>query len=516
MVFSSSVFLFAFLPLVLTGYFLCRGTRARNAWLLAASLFFYAWGEPVYVFLMMVCIVVNWAFAKAIEGAKEVGRKKRVLLIVAIVIDILIIGFFKYEGFVARTVNAVAGSSIVADLQLPLPIGISFYTLQALSYVIDVYRGRVHAQRNIAVLGMYIACFPQLIAGPIVRYADIEKQVAERSVTIAGVAGGMRLFVVGLAKKVLLANVVAILATDMLSRGGADIGTVGAWCGILAYAFQIYFDFSGYSDMAIGLGRMLGFTYRRNFNYPYIATSAREFWRRWHISLSSFFRDYLYIPLGGNRAGTLRWVLNMLVVWSVTGLWHGAAWNFVLWGTYWGVLLIGERLLWGRLLDRLPRLAGHAYALLVIIAGWTFFSIEDIPSLVAFWQAMLGGFGFTGSSTFWELGVWEYIPVFVVCCLASTPLIPWIHRKLGDWAGQGAPAACDEGDAARVRPLWDTRCLGSESLCDFTPPHDCLPSRRRVLLALGVACDAALLLLLVLSAMSVIWGSFNPFIYFRF
>lgn len=284
MVFSSSVFLFAFLPVFLALYFVMPWRAARNVWLLAASLVFYAWGEPVYVWLMVASIVANWAFGRAL-GRTDAQAARKALLVAAVIFNCLVIGFFKYEGFVADNINALIGFSAVPNLELPLPIGISFYTLQALSYVIDVYRREVEPQTNVLYLGMYVACFPQLIAGPIVRYQTIQDQVVGRKETLSNFADGTRLFIIGLAKKALLANTVAILADKMLAAGGPEIGAVGAWAGLIAYTFQIFFDFSGYSDMAIGLGRMMGFEYLRNFNYPYISRSITEFWRRWHISL---------------------------------------------------------------------------------------------------------------------------------------------------------------------------------------------------------------------------------------
>jgi len=363
MVFSSSVFLFAFLPAFLALYFVFPWRAWRNVWLLISSLFFYAWGEPAYVLLMVASILANWGFGLAIgkAGGKGGGRPRasKALLGCAVAFDCLVIGFCAYEGFLAANVNSLVGFALVPDLELPLPIGISFYTLQALSYVIDVYRGQVAPQRNLLYLGMYVACFPQLIAGPIVRYSTIQEQVVGRRETLSGFAGGLRLFIVGLAKKALLANTVAMLATKMLSMGGPQIGAVGAWAGLVAYTFQIFFDFSGYSDMAIGLGRMMGFKYLRNFNYPYISKSITEFWRRWHMSLSTFFRDYVYIPLGGSRCSKARWAFNIAVVWTITGLWHGAAWNYVGWGAYYGLLLICEKLVWGKALARLPEPVQH-------------------------------------------------------------------------------------------------------------------------------------------------------------
>lgn len=312
MVFSSSVFLLVFFPITVILYYLMPGRAAKNVFLLLVSLVFYAWGEPTYIVLMVLSILTNWIFGVLIEHFRT-EKYRKILLIIDLVINLALLGFFKYEGFIADNLNAVLGAQIVPNLELPLPIGISFYTLQAISYIIDVYRNEVPAQRNLLYLGMYIAMFPQLVAGPIVRYSTIQDQVLHRQENLQDFCSGLRLFCTGLGKKVLLANVVAILSTKMLSMGGEQIGAVGAWAGLIAYSFQIYFDFSGYSDMAIGLGKMFGFKYLRNFNYPYISKSATEFWRRWHISLSSFFRDYIYIPLGGlvslfpDGFSTLRW-----------------------------------------------------------------------------------------------------------------------------------------------------------------------------------------------------------------
>ena len=505
------------MPLFFVAYFVSPGRRAKNGILLLASLFFYAWGEPVYILLMVASIVANWLFGLKV-GPKEAGdgpdakggRGSKPLLVAAVVFNVAVIGFFKYEGFVAGIVNGIVGAEAVPDLELPLPIGISFYTLQALSYVIDVYRGQVAPQRNIAYLGMYVACFPQLIAGPIVRYSTIQDQVAGRRETLAGAADGMRLFIVGLAKKALLANTCAILATKMVEMGGPEIGAVGAWAGLVAYTFQIFFDFSGYSDMAIGLGRMMGFTYLRNFNFPYISRSITEFWRRWHMSLSTFFRDYVYIPLGGSRCSAARHIFNIMVVWSITGLWHGAAWNYIGWGVYYGVLLVAEKYVWGRLLERLPRVVGHLYTILIFTFGWSFFWITDPAQLVPYWQAMVGAFGATGSSTFWELTAWEYWPVFVVCAIASTPVLPWAKERLVAWA-EGRPANSIFGEDGTANP----KTSASDALCVFTC-DPATPAKARAFGAVQVAWDVALLALLVLSAMSIVSGSFNPFIYFQF
>lgn len=509
MVFSSSTFLLAFLPVTLALYFLMPTRPLKNILLLAVSLLFYAWGEPVYVLLMVASILLNWLLAILVERAAR-GRR-RLLLVLSLVVNLAILGFFKYESFLASNVNALLGCQIVPDLQLPLPIGISFFTLQAVSYVIDVYRGEVPAQRNPLYLGMYISMFPQLIAGPIVRYQTIQDQILNRRENLGDFGAGLRLFIVGLAKKVLLANTVAILATKMLGMGGAEIGAVGAWAGLVAYTFQIFFDFSGYSDMAIGLGKMFGFKYLRNFNYPYISKSATEFWRRWHISLSTFFRDYVYIPLGGNRVPRRRWVLNICVVWALTGFWHGAAWNFVGWGVYYGAVLLLEKLVWGAALEKAPSPVRHLYCILVFMFGWLIFWIEDAGAFAGYLAAMFGAFGATGSSTFWELTAWEYWPVFLACILASTPIVPWMRARIVSWL-EGEPfdkAAFWGGD------LPGAKTLQTDTLCEFGAEP---LSRKKAAAyqAIAVAVDAALLFLLVWSTLSVVSGSFNPFIYFRF
>ena len=516
MVFSSSTFLFAFLPVALVVYFLLIKRELRNIWLLVVSLAFYAWGEPVYVLLLLVSIAVNYLFAicmaekpKHGEMQQSAARRNKAMLILAVVFNIAVMGFFKYEGFLAESINSVVGSELVPVLELALPIGISFYTLQALSYVIDVYRGQVPAQRNILHLGMYIACFPQLIAGPIVRYKTVAKQILHRKESLERFTSGLRLFVVGLAKKVLLANVCALLADKMLAMGGPSIGAIGAWAGLLAYTFQIFFDFSGYSDMAIGLGRMMGFEYLRNFNYPYISKSIAEFWRRWHISLYAFFRDYVYIPLGGSRVSTGRWVVNALIVWGITGLWHGAAWHYVLWGLYYGVLLIGEKLIWGKLLAKLPGVIQHLYAIFLFMLGWLIFWLSE-DQLPQYAQALVGGFGLTGTSTLWELTVWEYIPVFALCTLASTPLIPMVWARMKAWiVGVSYVPMKQAGSVAHVKSL------AGAPLCSL----ECVAvskSKAAALAVVELAVDIAVLVLLAVCCASLVSGSYNPFIYFQF
>ncbi len=510
MVFSSSVFLFAFLPLFLAIYFAMPWRAAKNVVLLLFSLLFYAWGEPVYVWLMVGSICFNWAFGFALGKCRPDARGLRKALLVAdLACNLLILGFCKYQGFLAENINRALGEEFIAELGLALPIGISFFTLQAITYVVDVYRGQVKPQKNPLYLGMYIAMFPQLVAGPIVRYADIEAEIDNRRVTLAGFAQGVRLFIIGLGKKVLLANTAGTLADSLLTRPAPEIGFLGCFSGVTAYTFQIYFDFSGYSDMAIGLGKMMGFEYPRNFNYPYTSKSATEFWRRWHMSLGGFFRDYVYIPLGGNRVSTPRWVVNTLIVWGLTGIWHGAAWNFVLWGLYWGVLILAEKLFLQRLLDRLPSFVGHLWCIVLFFFGWLLFSVTGLHNVAEWFCAVFGAYGFTGTSTVWELQSWSYVSLIPVFVVGSLPWAPWLRKRLQAWAegrsGRGIVAAPAKGNEA-VPP------------CEALLPEGgaASPARARVVAAINALVDVGLFAVLVLSAMSIVSSAYNPFIYFQF
>ena len=336
MVFSSTIFLCVYLPLVLLGYYICP-KKGKNLFLLIVSLVFYAWGEPKYVFLMIFSILINYVFGLLMDKHRENKKRLKLMLVLSVAIDLGLLSVFKYTDFIITNINSIFNTGFDL-LNIALPIGISFYTFQAMSYTIDVYRDNVRVQRNLIDFGMYITMFPQLIAGPIVRYADVQDQLAERSVTTADFSEGIMRFVVGLGKKVLLANQMGAVWTDIYALGG-DVSALMAWTGAVAFTFQIYFDFSGYSDMAIGLGRMFGFKFPENFRYPYESVSITDFWRRWHITLSTWFKEYLYIPLGGNRRGLARQALNLLIVWSLTGFWHGAGWNFVMWGLYYFAIL---------------------------------------------------------------------------------------------------------------------------------------------------------------------------------
>lgn len=390
MVFSSIVFLCGFLPLVLILYYLCPG-RIRNFFLLLASLLFYAWGEPKYIVIMLFSTVFDYCNGMMMEFLDRKGHPgfRRWILILSVVVNIGIMSFFKYTDFLLQSINQLTGSGLEL-LELALPIGISFYTFQTLSYTIDVYRHQVPAQKNLIDFGMYVCLFPQLIAGPIVRYCEVQKQIHDRKVNGRECAEGMQRFLIGLGKKVILANQIGELWSEISSLQTADLSVSAAWLGAIAYTFQIYFDFSGYSDMAIGLGKLLGFHFPENFNYPYQSKSITEFWRRWHITLGTWFREYVYIPLGGNRKGIIRQIFNLLVVWFLTGLWHGAGWNFILWGLYFFVILLIEKLFLLKEMEGWHNLSKHIYALLLIVFGWAVFACDTMGLLVRYIRAMFG------------------------------------------------------------------------------------------------------------------------------
>ena len=491
MEFSQLYYVFLFLPLFFLVYFAVArlgGLRGKNLVLLAFSLLFYAWGEPVYVLLMVYSTVLDYCCGLAIDRAAQKGSagKKRLFLGVSLTGNLLLLAVFKYLDLFISTLN------ILPFVNLPLagialPIGISFYTFQTMSYSIDVYRGRVKAQRNILDFATYVTMFPQLVAGPVVRYATVEVELSSRRETLDDFAAGLRRFLVGLAKKVLIANVMGSIADSLYNPAVSSavaaklsyLGVIGAWTLVLAYTMQIYFDFSGYSDMAIGIGRMMGFRFLENFNYPYISRSITEFWRRWHISMSSFFRDYVYIPLGGNRCGRGRWIFNILIVWFLTGLWHGAQWNFVLWGLYFAAILLLEKLVIGKALERLPIL-NRLYALLLIAYGWVIFRSNSMGEIWELTKALFGAYGLQGNgqspavTLLGQAGVGVIaVVVFLVAIVASTPIIPWLKERT-----QAAPT----------------------------------PVQKTVL----IAADVALFALFFLSVVELAIGSYNPFIYFKF
>lgn len=424
MVFSSLTFWFIYLPVVLISYYVTP-RKARNIVLFIVSLAFYGWGEPVYIALMVFTILLNYAAGFLIS--KSAQSRKKLWLIVSVALNLGLLVFFKYSGMIVSTLNLLPFVNL-SFTPPALPIGISFYTFQAMSYTIDVYREQCRVQKNPLLLGTYVTLFPQLIAGPIVRYTDVEEQLTNRSETLEKFKSGVVLFMVGMGKKVLLANQFALMYKN-LSELGESFGVVSGWAGLLALTLQIYFDFSGYSDMARGLGRMIGFEFMENFNYPYISRSITEFWRRWHISLSTWFRDYVYIPLGGNRKGFARQILNLFVVWLLTGLWHGAAYNFVLWGLYFFLILTIEKLFLAKLLQKAPRAIGHLYSIVLIMLGWAIFSFDNMADLGAFVGSLFGAGGAGVSEV--QLNVMlSYLPVCVVGCVLSTPVLKIAYGKL--------------------------------------------------------------------------------------
>ena len=425
MVFSSLVFMFAYLPITLLAYYLVP-RQGRNIFLFIVNLIFYGWGEPKLVLLMVFNIFFNYIGGWLVDKYRADAKKKKLFLILTCVLDIGILAVFKYTGMITETLNMLPFLNI-PELQISLPIGISFYTFQTMSYVIDVYRDDAPVSKNFINFGTYVALFPQLIAGPIVRYRDVAEQLVNRRETLEMFTKGVKLFMVGLAKKVIIANTMGTLTTNIFATTDEN-GVVGTWVGMIAYTFQIYFDFSGYSDMACGLGNMMGFEFLKNFNYPYIAKSITDFWSRWHISLSTWFKEYVYIPLGGNRKGVKRQILNLLIVWGLTGLWHGAAYNFVLWGLYYGLLLILEKFVLKKFLDRLPSFVQHIYTLFIIIIGWGLFYFTDVGQLGEFMVDLFNfGNGICGDQAF-NL-IMSNLPMLIIAAVASTPLATMLYTR---------------------------------------------------------------------------------------
>lgn len=419
MVFSSILFIFYFLPLTLLLYY-AGPSRLRNLVLLVMSLAFYSWGEPVYISIMLFSTVFDYGNGIAIEKCLSSGRKRaaRAVLLLSVAGNLGILGFFKYSNFFIETVNAAGGTDFPL-LELSLPIGISFYTFQTMSYTIDVYLGQAGAQKNLVQFGAYVAMFPQMVAGPIVKYKDISGQLADRNVTAERFSYGISRFITGLSKKVLLANNIGMVWEQISGGNLAGLSAAEAWIGAAAFSFQIYFDFSGYSDMAIGLGELFGFHFQENFNHPYRSKSMTEFWRRWHISLGTWFREYVYIPLGGSRKGMKRQLLNLLIVWCLTGLWHGASWNFLVWGLYFGVFLTAEKLFLLRRLEALPGWVSHAYCLIFVAVSWVIFAFDSMADVCTYVKSMfgLGSGGWIGEAALYYGETWGVF--FVVCALCS-------------------------------------------------------------------------------------------------
>ncbi len=478
MVFSSIIFLFLFLPATLVLYYLV-GKYFRNSLLLLASLLFYAWGEQFYVFVMLASIGLNYVFGLFLSRVTGV-RLQKIVLVAGITANLGILFFFKYAHFVIENINTLMAVSGIGAISIPpahLPIGISFFTFQALSYIIDVYKKRTTVQRNVFSLGLYIASFPQLIAGPIVRYHDVARQIVKRSHSFELFASGIERFVFGLSKKVLIANPMGAMADAIFALESSYLSTGTAWLGIVCYTLQIYFDFSGYSDMAIGLGRMFGFQFLENFNYPYVSRSVQEFWRRWHISLSNWFRDYLYIPLGGNRHGNSRTAINLLIVFLLCGLWHGASWNFILWGLVYGCFLIAERGWFGRFMESLPPLLQHFYVILVVMNAWVLFRVETLIDTGKYFASMYGNAAAVSMHPLIAIKLDQLFMVSLAAAiLFSLPVYPMIREKITTLQ-----------NAYRVTGGF-----------------------------VSIAKLSILGMMLLLSVGQLAVGSYNPFIYFRF
>ena len=456
--------MFAYLPLTLLIYYIVP-RKGRNIFLFFINLVFYGWGEPKLVFLMLFNILFNYLGGFLVDKFRQDEKKKKLFLILTCILDIGILAVFKYTGMITETLNMLPFLNI-PELQISLPIGISFYTFQTMSYVIDVYRDDAPVSKNFINFGTYVALFPQLIAGPIVRYRDVAYQLTHRRESLEQFTKGVKLFLVGMGKKVLIANQMGILADSLLAEN-ARSGVLGTWVGIIAYTFQIYFDFSGYSDMACGLGNMLGFEFLKNFDYPYISKSITEFWRRWHISLSTWFKEYVYIPLGGNRKGVKRQIINLLIVWGLTGLWHGASYNFILWCLYYGLLLILEKFVLKRFLDKLPPALQHVYTMFIVIIGWGLFYFTDISQLGAFVTNLFNFGNGLCSNTALNM-ILSYLPLLVAAAVASTPVGAKLYNQIKDRSWAWAPET--------------------------------------------VYCAAVLLI----STASMVNQSYNPFLYFRF
>lgn len=420
MVFSSLLFLFIFLPLTLLVYYITP-KKLRNSVLLIFSLIFYAWGEPIYILLMIFSTVFNYVLGLLIHKYKKCKRITLALFILCVCINLGILGFFKYYGFFIDNINNIFSLSI-NKVTLALPLGISFYTFQTMSYVIDVYKSKVPVQKNIISFGTYVSMFPQLVAGPIVQYGDINTQLNGRKESISKFGEGVELFIIGLSKKVLLANNIGILWTTIKNTPNLELSVLSSWIGIIGFTFQIYFDFSGYSDMAIGLGKMFGFEIPKNFNYPYISKSVTEFWRRWHISLGSWFRDYVYIPLGGNKQGHLKQYRNLFIVWFLTGFWHGANWNFILWGLYFGIFVTLEKIFLLKWLKKVPNFICVIYAFIIAVVGWVLFEFEHMNTCIKFLKTM---FGVNNVSLYDKSGlyyIYSNLSIFIILIICSTPL----------------------------------------------------------------------------------------------
>ncbi len=466
MVFSSIVFLYIFLPIMLLLYFIVP-SKFKNAIMILASLVFFAWGEIRYIFIMLVLAVMDFICGKQITKYQDNKKKKIFFLMINVVVNLGILFFFKYSDFIITNINNLTGFSIPL-LNIPLPIGVSFNTFQSLSYVIDVYRGTVKCEKSFYNYLTYTTLFPQIIAGPIVRYETVDEELETKNISLDNFSAGMKRFIIGLGKKVLIANSVGALWNTIEIGNYSELSMLFAWIGIISFTLQIYFDFSGYSDMAIGLAQIFGMKFDENFNYPYISKSITEFWRRWHITLSSWFRDYVYIPLGGNRRGFAIQIRNILIVWFLTGAWHGASWNFILWGLYFGIILILEKLFLLKLLEKLPKIVRHIYSILIILVSWVIFAFEDLARVGEYIKAMFINSNLWDNEALYYLQNYGFLILIGIIC--SIPLWKKIKEKI---------------DSKNSKTLEFITSLGY-------------------------------VVIFVLSTASLVTNSFNPFLYFRF
>jgi len=466
MVFSSIVFLYIFLPIMLLLYFIVP-SKFKNAIMILASLVFFAWGEIRYILIMLLLAVMDFFCGKKITKYYDNKKKRLLYLLIDVIVNLLILFFFKYADFIISNINTVTGLNIPL-LNIPLPIGVSFNTFQSLSYIIDVYRGTVKCEKSFYNYLTYTTLFPQIIAGPIVRYETVDEELETKNISMNNFSMGMKRFIIGLGKKVLIANNVGALWHVIEMGNYSELSVLFAWTGIIAFALQIYFDFSGYSDMAIGLAKIFGMEFDENFNYPYISKSITEFWRRWHITLSSWFKDYIYIPLGGNRKGFAKQIRNILIVWFLTGAWHGASWNFILWGVYFGVILILEKLFILKLLEKLPKIIRHLYSIVLILVGWAIFAFEDLSKVINYIKAMFTNNIIYNSEALYYFN--NYIFIIVIGIICSIPLWKKLKEKI---------------DSKNSKTLEFVTTLGYVAI-------------------------------LILSTASLVTDSFNPFLYFRF
>ncbi len=481
--------------------------------LLLASLLFYAWGEPYYIFLMLLSILVNWGI-----GLLLGKRKSALLLLLAILFNMGLLGHYKYYDFFATTLNALAGKELLATKELALPIGISFFTFQAMSYVIDLYRGKYKAEKNLFDLALYISFFPQLVAGPIVKYIDVKEQLHSRKTSPEKTGEGIRRLFYGLGKKVLIANTLAQAADQIYEMDLNNVTGAFAWLGAILYTLQIYYDFSGYSDMAIGLGKMFGFDFLENFNYPYLSRSAGEFWRRWHISLGTWFREYVYIPLGGNRKGTGRTCLNLFIVFAVTGLWHGASWNFIIWGVYYGVLLIAERLFLGKFLEK-HLIFSHLYAVLMFVFGWVAFRVDDsLIRLGGFLKRMLLPWEFTSSDFAWQEIISHQTLAMMIVGVLGCGLLQWFCEKMfhtSPWTLSAEKRMNAETNANAETNVDKETCMTTKTRTDANI-YMAMGKDSNLETAFSVIEYLFCIVIAVCSILYLASNAYNPFIYFRF